>query len=138
MAIRAWSFTKFWTVSVILWFIAALLNDVNHYFYRSFGLLQVIFAFSPAFIAGSWAGTHPEIGQWPRVRIVTMWTMVLLVAAALNDTMNSWTFPLVLLGAPAAIFTLRWYELTGGRQQLPKPAEPVVPPTTPPNGSLVS
>lgn len=137
MAIRSWSFTKFWAVSTILWFITAGLDDINHY-YRSLGLLQVIFAFSPAFLAGAWAGSHPEIAQWPRVRIVTIWTMVLLVFAALNDTMNGWNLPLILIGAPATIFTLRWYELTGGRPQLREPHQPVIPPDTPPNGSLVS
>jgi hypothetical protein len=136
MAIRAWSFTKFWTVSAILWFAAAGISDVDHY-YRSLGLLAAIFGFAPAFLAGSWAGHHPEIGQWPRVRLIAMWVLVLAASAALSRSMNGWALPLVLIGAPATIFSLRWYELTGGRERLKESEPPVVPPTTPPSGSLI-
>jgi hypothetical protein len=137
MAIRAWSFTKFWTVSTILWFFAAALADID-YFYRSLGLVSAILGFAPAFLAGSWAGEHPEIARWPRVRLVAMWVLVVAAAGALSRSMNGWGLPLVLIGAPATIFTLRWYELTGARPRLPESNDsPTVPPTTPPSGSLI-
>lgn len=137
MAIRSWSFTKFWSVSVILWLLAAAVAEAGGY-YRGLGLLSAILGFFPAFLAGQWAGDHPEIAHWPRVRLATMWIMVLCAVAAVNDSVRSWTLPLVLLGAPAAIFTLRWYELTSGASRILPPAPPPsVPPTTPPDGSLV-
>ncbi len=137
MAIRAWSFTKFWTVSALLWFIAATISDLDHYL-RSLGLLSAVLGFAPAFIAGAWAGHHPEIGQWPRVRLIAMWVLVVAAAGAVSHPVGQWSVPLVLIGAPAMIFTLRWYELTGGRSRLAEPGGPVVPPSTPPNGSLIS
>ena len=137
MAIRAWSFTKFWTVSALLWFLAAAISDLDHYI-RALGLLSAVLGFAPAFLAGSWAGHHPEIAAWPRVRLIAMWVLVVAAAGALSQPVGQWSIPLVLIGAPAAIFTLRWYELTGGHQRLEAPRPPVVPPTTPPDGSLIS
>lgn len=140
MAIRSWSFTKFWSVSVILWLCAAAVAEAGDY-YRSLGLFAAILGFLPAFLAGQWAGDHPEIAEWPRVRLVSMWLMVFFAIAAVNDAVHSWSLPLALFGAPAAIFTLRWYELTSTAQfrlpQSPAPP-PSVPPTTPPDGSLIS
>ena len=135
MAIRSWSFTKFWAVSVILWLLAASVANINRY-YDSFGLIAAVLGFLPAFLAGAWAGTHPEIGSWPRVRLVSMWTMVIGAIIVLSDT-SGWRIPLVLIGAPAAIFSLRWYELTQPQSRIEPPSTPVVPPDTPPGGSLI-
>jgi hypothetical protein len=135
MAIRSWSFTKFWSVSVILWLVAAGIANINRY-YEGWGLLAAGLGFLPAFLAGAWAGSHPEIGQWPRVRLFSMWTMVLGSIIVLSDT-SGWRIPLVLIGAPAAIFTLRWYELTQPPSRIEPPSNPVIPPHTPPGGSLI-
>lgn len=138
MAIRSWSFTRFWTVSAFLWLLAATISDWGGY-YRSIGLLAAILGFAPAFLAGSWAGEHPEIAHWPRVRLITMWFVILFAILAVNDATHEWHAALLVIGAPAAIFTLRWYELTAASHRIeavsPPPRE--IPPTTPPEGSTI-
>lgn len=134
MAIRTWSFTKFWSVSVILWLLAAAVGNLGYY--DSFALLAAGLGLLPAFLAGAWAGSHPEIGHWPRVRLFSMWTMVIGAIIVLNDN-SGWRIPLVVIGAPATIFTLRWYELTQTQSRIEPPSNPIIPPDTPPGGSLI-
>lgn len=138
MAIRDWSFTKFWAISVFFWFCATTLLGIADYWSRELlGLPAVLVGLTPAFLAGAWAGSHPEIAYWPRVRLVSMWVMVLGVIAMLSDPLSSWRLPLVMIGAPAVIFTLRWYEVSPIAPRIGY-RDPTIPPDTPPNGSLLS
>lgn len=135
MAIRTWSFTKFWSVSAILWLLAAALAKVGRW-YDIADLPAVLLAFLPAFLAGSWAGHHHEIAAWPRMRLVSMWVMVIGSALVLNEA-RSWYLPVILIGAPAVVFTLRWFELQSGPRIEAPHVPPTVPPGTPPGGSLI-
>ena len=70
-------------------------------------------AFLPAFIAGAWAGEHPEIRDWPRMRLISMWVLLGLGYLGVSDYMHHWRFAAAVAAAPAAVLTLRWFELAG-------------------------
>ncbi len=111
MAIRTWSFTKLWAVSSIIWLTSMALFDLIGY-YDSLQLLVLALALSPAFLAGAWAGDHPEIATWPTFRIGAMWGLGAAVGLIISDTIHWWRLPAGLLAAPLTILTLRWYEVT--------------------------
>jgi hypothetical protein len=139
MTVGSWSLTKFWATCVTIWFLAASLLSVVG-FSESLTLLALAFAFSPAFLAGSWAETHPEIAAWPRFRIIAMWVIAGAAWLAVGDTIDTWRLPAALVATPVTILTLRWYELTRGLSHtLPgRPsAPPELPPDTPPSTPLV-
>lgn len=132
MAIRTWSLTKLWAVSCVIWLAAGAFLSLVHYFeWLQLGLLAI--AFTPAFLAGSWAAEHDEIARWPRFRIGSMWALVAAAVIAVGDTIDSWKLPLALFGAPVTILTLRWYEVTRGLATPDPPPGPILepPPTTP-------
>ena len=134
MAIRNWSFTKLWAMTAGVWVLAALAGAAADYFDR-FGVVVLVLAFIPAFLAGGWAGEHPEIAVWPRTRLIAMWALALCALVGATDCLDHWRLAAAAIAAPVAILTIRWYELTAGtgpRTELsPPPASPTLsPPAT--------
>lgn len=127
MAIRNWSFTKLWAVSAIVWAFAALAGAAADYFDR-LGVVVLLLAFIPTFLAGGWAGEHPEIATWPRTRLIAMWTLALCAVVGMTDYLDHLRLAAAVIAAPVAILTIRWYELTGGTG----PRVPVLPPPASP------
>jgi hypothetical protein len=127
--ISTWSFTKLWAVSGMIWLIAAGASVVADYF-NTFELGAAAIAFLPAFLAGAWAGEHPEIREWPRVRLISMWAMLGLGYFGLTDFIDHWRLAAAVAAAPAVILTLRWFELAGhfgSTLPPPKPTDPRLP-----------
>ncbi len=112
VSIRNWSFTKLWAVTGTIWLISAGAYVVADYF-NAFELAVAGLAFLPAFLAGAWAGEHPEIREWPRIRLISMWVLLGLVYFGLTDWIDHWRFAAAVAAAPATILTLRWVELSG-------------------------
>jgi len=128
--IRSWSFAKLWAVTGLIWLVAAGASVVADYF-DVLGLAVAGVAFLPAFLAGAWAGEHPEIREWPRVRLVSIWALLGLGFLGLTDVIDHWRLAAAVAAAPATILTLRWYELVSGdRASLPpsRTTEPRLPP----------
>jgi drug/metabolite transporter (DMT)-like permease len=121
--IRAWSFTRLWAVTAVIWVVAGGAAAVADYF-DAFGMAVVGLAFLPAFLAGAWAGEHPEIREWPRVRLIAMWLLLGIGFAGATDFIDHWRLAAAVAAAPATILTLRWYELLNGGPG------PSLPPTT--------
>lgn len=111
MAVRTWSFTKLWAVSSLIWLASTALFDAANY-YDSLQLVVLALALSPAFLAGAWAGEHPEIAAWPPFRIGAMWGLGAAVCFVIADTVHWWRLSAGLISAPLIVVTLRWYELT--------------------------
>lgn len=127
--IRSWSFAKLWAVTGTIWLIAAGASVVADYF-NTFEIGVAAIAFLPAFLAGAWAGEHPEIRDWPRVRLIAIWVMVGLGYFGLTDYLDHWRLAAAVAAAPAAILTLRWFELAGhigSNLPVPKATDPRLP-----------
>lgn len=112
MAIRSWSFTKLWAATAAIWVIAGGASAVADYF-NTFELGAAAIAFLPAFLTGAWAGEHPEIRDWPKIRLISMWAMLGLCYFGLTDFIHHWRLAAAVGAAPAMILTLRWFELAG-------------------------
>jgi hypothetical protein len=113
--IRAWSFTRLWAVTAVIWVVAGGAAAVADYF-DALGMAVAGLGFLPAFLAGAWAGEHPEIREWPRVRLIAMWVLLGIGFVGATDFIDHWKLAAAVGAAPAAILTLRWYELiTAGR-----------------------
>lgn len=128
-AVRNWSFSKLWAVTGMIWLMAAGATEVADYF-DAFEVGVAALAFLPAFIAGAWAGEHPEIRDWPRMRLISMWVLLGLGYLGLSDYMHHWRFAAAVAAAPAAVLTLRWFELAGHSATTlpaPKTTEPRLP-----------
>ncbi len=110
--IRSWSLTKFWAVTGTIWLIAAAASVVADYF-NTMELAAAAVGFLPGFLAGAWAGEHPEIKDWPRLRLISMWVLLGLGYFGLTDFIDHWRWAAAVTAAPAAILTLRWFELAG-------------------------
>jgi len=97
-------------------------------------MVAVVLAAMPGFLAGAWAGTHPEIREWPLIRLISIWLFPMLGLVAVSDTLRGEGGVVALaLFAPVAIFTVRWFELRGSRG-----ARPVsIPATTPGGGTPI-
>lgn len=132
MSIRAWSFTKLWTVTAVSWFAAMLAEAASDYFDVFDGAVLVL-ALVPAFLAGAWAGEHAEIGTWPRARVVAMWVVAGAAYFGATDMLDHWRLAAVAVAAPVAVLTFRWYELTEAARTLPSAQAPALDP--PSNGS---
>lgn len=133
MAIRNWSFTKFWAVTAGVWVLAALAGAAADYFDR-LGLVVLIIAFIPGFLAGGWAGEHPEIAAWSRARLIAMWALAACTFVGATDFLDYWRLAAAVIAAPVVILTIRWYELTGARGSrtelpAPPPGSTLSPPT---------
>ena len=125
MSIRNWSFTRFWAMASATWLVAfallAVVDEVRGYVgpLAVVGLLALTFA--PAFWAGAWAGSHPEIGLWPRGRIFVMWFLgvglVLLVGGPLQAVGG---FAVAGVVAPLIVLTWAWRERRMTTRLLPK------------------
>jgi len=124
MSIRQWSFARLWAVTAFCWLGALVVGEVLDYFDLG-GLATFAIALIPAFLAGAWAGTHPDIAGWPRVRVAAMWAFTLGLFVAATECVGHWRVVGVALAAPVAVLTLRWYELTGGAPRAPLPPYPV-------------
>jgi hypothetical protein len=124
-SIQSWSFTRLWAVSAFIWLVAAGMAEVADYF-DVLGLAVLAVAFLPAFLAGAWAGEHPEIQQWPRIRLIAMWVLVLIGFGGATDFLDHWKLAAAAAAAPVTILTIRWYELVGSAPALP----PLPPPVT--------
>jgi hypothetical protein len=122
--IRSWSFTRLWAVSALIWLVAAGAAVAADYF-DEFGIGVLAVAFLPAFLAGAWAGEHPEIREWPRVRLIAMWVLVLIGFAGATDYLDHWKLALAVVAAPATILTIRWYELVTSTPPAPTLPPPV-------------
>ncbi len=123
MAIRTWSFTKLWAMSFVIWLLATVLfRAVNYADADGLQLFVLAFALSPAFLAGAWAGSHPEIAGWPTFRIGAMWGLAGAVCLIISDTIHWWRLPIGLIAAPLIMVTLRWYELTHPTRKALPPA----------------
>jgi hypothetical protein len=142
MAIRTWSFTKLWAVSAGIWLVAWMLAQLLDYFDGP-SLFAFAIASVPAFLAGAWAAAHPEIAEWPRIRLGALWAFVFATFVGASECLHHWGALAVTLAAPAAVLSLRWYELTRSPlrfRELPStvitpPPPPPAPPRLPPRGS---
>jgi hypothetical protein len=137
MSVRNWSFARLWAVTAAVWLVALAAGNVLDYFDIG-GLGTFALAAVPAFLAGAWAGTHPEIGSWQRTRLVAMWCLAFAAFFGATEYVGHWRALAAVIAAPVAILSLRWYELTGGgppRPELSPPPgpEPVVTPPPPPS-----
>lgn len=140
LAIRDWSFTKLWAVTAATWFVAWGGAEALDYFDIG-GLATFALAMVPAFLAGAWAASHPAIAQWPRARLVAMWALALATYFGATDYVGHWRAVALVIAAPVAILSLRWYELTGGgpprarletMESITLPGSIVTPPPSPP------
>lgn len=113
MSIRNWSFSKLWAVTACFWVVAFGAGEVLDYFDLG-GLAAFALAVAPAFLAGAWAGTHPEIAAWPRARLAAMWGLALGTLLGATEYVGHWRAVALVIAAPVAILSLRWYELTEG------------------------
>lgn len=138
MSMRQWSFTKFWAVSAGIWVLAGLAGAVTDYF-DALEPAVLVLAYIPAFLAGGWAGEHPEIASWPRARLIAMWVLAFGALVGGTDYLDHWRMAATVIAAPVAILTLRWYELTGGTGPTaplsPPPESPTLPTTAPHSGA---
>lgn len=132
MSIRTWSLTKLWAVTAATWVGAWVLLRLCGYFDIS-GLLPFTVAAVPGFLAGVWAGSHPELAEWPRVRIVALWVFALGTIIAASDFVWHWSALTMVVAAPAAVLSLRWYELTHAQVRLGHDPAPIVTPPPRPN-----
>lgn len=129
MSVRSWSLTKLWAVTALIWAVAGGLAEVADYF-DVFEMGPAALAFLPAFLAGAWAGEHPEIRDWPRIRLIAMWVLLGLGYFGATDFLHHWRVAAAALAAPPTILTLRWLELGGlnqGRVPPPLTTEPRLP-----------
>ncbi len=137
MSIKTWSFARLWAISAAIWLLALSVGELLDYFDLG-SLATFAFATIPAFLAGAWAGSHPEIGNWPRVRVAAMWSFALAGFLGVAEHVGHWLTLAAVLAAPVAILTLRWYELTQGVPRLSAPAPSsgsysvITPPPPPP------
>jgi hypothetical protein len=131
MAIRTWSFAKLWAVAAVIWVVAFSVRDLLDYFDLG-NFLPFAIAAIPAFLAGAWAGTHPEIVEWPRARLGALWGFTAAAFFGVSGCVGHWRALAVALAAPAAVLSLRWYELTQGRPTLRQGPATIVPPPPPP------
>ena len=119
--IRSWSFTRLWAVTAFLWLVAGGAAAAADYF-EFFGVGVLALGLLPAFLAGAWAGEHPDIREWPRVRLIAMWVLVVIGFTGATDYLDHWRLAAAVVAAPASILTIRWYELVSS------PPPPVLPP----------
>lgn len=136
MAIRTWSFSKLVAVAAVIWLVALGIGELLDYLDLG-NVVTFAVAAIPAFLTGAWAGSHPEIAGWPRVRLGAVWLFAVAAFLGASDCIGHWRALAVALAAPAAILTLRWYELTGGVPRLTGPTPPpdpysIVTPPPPP------
>jgi hypothetical protein len=115
MSIASWSFTRFWATVGLIWLLAfallAYLQRLGPGLAPLGAITLVALAFAPGFLAGSWAGTHPEIAGWPAGRLLVMWLLglgsVVLTAGPLQAVGG---FALGAIVAPLVVLTWAWRE----------------------------
>ena len=114
MSIRNWSLTRYWAITFGSW-LAAFTLLTGFESLRDYGSVALVpllvLTFAPAFWAGIWAGSHPEIRFWPPGRIVVMWVLgaglILLVGGPLEEVGG---FAVAAIIAPLTILTWAWRE----------------------------
>ena len=125
MSIRSWSLTRYWAMTFATWLLAfallVVLDDVKDYVGPLAAVILLALPFAPAFWAGSWAGSHPEIGLWPTGRIFVMWFLgagvIALVGGPLQDVGG---FVLGAIVAPLTVLTWAWKERRSSTRLLTK------------------
>jgi len=125
VSIRSWSLTRYWAMTFSTWLLAfallSVLDEVNDYAGPMAPVTLLALAFAPAFWAGSWAGSHPEIGLWPAGRILVMWFLgagvIVLVGGPLQDVGG---FALGAVVAPLTVLTWAWKERRSNTRLLSK------------------
>jgi hypothetical protein len=113
MSIRDWSFTRLWAVTAAIWLVAWGANEALDYFDIG-GLATFALAMVPAFLAGAWAASHPAIALWPRPRLIAMWALAGGTFLGATEYVHHWRALALVIAAPVAVLSLRWYELTAG------------------------
>jgi hypothetical protein len=130
-------------MSALLWLAAAFMSAVSG---EGGGgrLLALVLAGVPPFLAGAWAGSHPEIRDWPVIRLVALWFFPICGLVGASDSLSAeWQFVAMIVLAPVAILTVRWFELRGGRSSRavslpPALPETPIPATTPGKGTPIA
>lgn len=131
---RTWSFTRLWAMIVATWF-AAVAAGLATNEGSALRMIPLALAIVPAFLAGSWAGSHREIRDWSMIRLVAMWGLCAAGFGAASDMSDSWPAA-ALIALPVAILSIRWLELRRELPALPSlSAQDPVRLTTPPTGS---
>jgi hypothetical protein len=106
---RSWSFTTLLAAIVGTWFLAIgawiVSADAPFLHVVSLGL-----ALLPPFLAGSWAGAHPEIRDWSRIRLGALWLLAVVAVLAIDEQRGEWKLAVIVV-APVAILTIRWLEV---------------------------
>lgn len=109
LSTRSWSFTTLWAAIVGTWFLAigVWVVSADAPFLR---VLSLGVALLPPFLAGSWAGAHPELRDWSLIRIGALWLLSVVAVLAINEQQGEWKLA-VIVAAPVAILTIRWLEV---------------------------
>jgi hypothetical protein len=128
VSVRTWSFARFWSVTALIWVAAGLVSGMGSQNEAPAHIIALGLAFVPAFVAGEWAGTHPEIRDWPLARLLAMWLFAILAVMGMSDALRDARFVASVVLAPVAILTVRWVEMLGSRRSTIGRGEPFVPP----------